>query len=67
MSEKPGQTIIFLYGSYIFLYFSYIYLSWQWGLHGITNIGYGTTKADAGVGIGLKWGDSEIWQKKIIN
>ena len=32
-----------------------------------TNAGYGTTNADAGAGIGMKRGDSEIWQKKTIN
>ena len=31
--------------------------------YGTTNIGYGTTNTDAGVGIGLLKGDSEIWQK----
>ena len=34
--------------------------------HGTTELGYGTTNADAGVEIGLKRGDSEIWQKKTI-
>ena len=29
-----------------------------------TNVVYGTTNADAGVGIGMKRGDSEIWQKR---
>ena len=28
--------------------------------------GYGTTNADAGVGIGMKSGDSEISQKRLL-
>ena len=28
---------------------------------------YGTTNTDAGVGIGMKRGDSKIWQEKAIN
>ena len=43
--------------------------SWRSGCRtrakiGTTNIGYGATNADAGVGIGMKRGDSNIWLKK---
>ena len=36
-------------------------------VYGTTNAGYGTANADAGVGIGMKWGDSEIYKKKTMN
>ena len=35
------------------------------GLAKFTNTGYGTTNADAGLGIGMLKGDSEIWLKNI--
>ena len=35
------------------------------GAYGTTNTGYGTTNADAGVGIGLKGGFKKITEKAI--
>ena len=32
-------------------------------LMGTTELGHGTTFTDAGVGIGMKKGESEIWKK----
>ena len=34
--------------------------------YGTTNTGYGTTNTDAGVGIGMKRGDSKICLKRLL-